>query len=126
MRRATRRSIHCSGSKFFTSHANVVAYGAGSNAVTGPAPPWPATTALHEDAASLPSGLTEPIPVTTTLGCAMGEEPTAGVGPEREWTCGGGCCPPAGRAVGAAGMPQPTMKRTTPAPFAGEALGVSK
>src|SRR3954470_5609955 len=87
MRRATRRSIHCSGSKPFTSHANVVAYPAVSNAVTGPAPPIPATTALHAEAASLPSGLTEPIPVTTTLGCAMGEEPTAVVDSEHAMTC---------------------------------------
>ena len=67
MRLACLRSIHCVGSKSFASQANVTAKPVVSNAVIGPAAALPATRFSQLDRTSLPSGVTAPSPVITTL-----------------------------------------------------------
>src|SRR5215831_16703243 len=67
MRRDSRRSIHCSGSKSFTSAAIRVFSFPGSNRVRGPTPDFPATAPAHVDSTPMPKGVTSPRPVTTTL-----------------------------------------------------------
>ena len=67
MRLACLRSIHCVGSKSFASQANVTGNPVVSNAVIGPAVALPATSFSQLDRTSLPSGVTAPSPVITTL-----------------------------------------------------------
>src|SRR5678815_252236 len=54
------------GSKPFTSHAKRTDSREGSNLVMGPAPERPARRALQVDSVSVPTGVTSPMPVTTT------------------------------------------------------------
>jgi hypothetical protein len=55
-----------SGSKFLTSHAKRTGKVDASNLVIGPPPDTPAVIARQVAATSLPTGVIEPIPVTTT------------------------------------------------------------
>jgi hypothetical protein len=66
IRRALRCSIHFVGSKPFSSHAKCTANSDGSNALIGPAPPWPSTRFAQNVSTSLPRGVTAPMPVITT------------------------------------------------------------
>ena len=59
-------SIHVVGSKSFSSQAKWTANCDGSKAVIGAAPLRPATRFSQKVSASLPSGVTAPMPVMTT------------------------------------------------------------
>ena len=59
-------SIHCRGSKPFTSPANRTAWRDVSKSVIGAIPGRPASAACHVASVPIPSGDTRPIPVTTT------------------------------------------------------------
>src|SRR6476620_700165 len=59
-------SIHCSGSKAFTSAAKRVENAAASNRVIGPMPLRPARSDSHVASVPMPTEDTSPMPVTTT------------------------------------------------------------
>src|SRR5512134_79217 len=65
-RRASLRSMYCSGSNPFTSQAKRTDWSLGSNLVIGAAPGVPASSAFQVDSTSVPTGVTRPSPVTTT------------------------------------------------------------
>ncbi len=67
IRRALRCSIHLVGSKPFSSQAKWTANSEGSKAVIGAAPLFPAVRFSQNVSASLPRGVTAPMPVMTTL-----------------------------------------------------------
>jgi len=67
MRRACLRSIQSVGSKPFTSQAKVTAKALASKWVIGAAPERPAIRFSQVVGTSLPSGVTAPRPVITTL-----------------------------------------------------------
>ena len=73
---ARRRPKTNSGSKLRTSAAMRTANPAASKWVIGPTPERPETTPSHVDAAVKPSGLTAPMPVTTTRRADMSGDPT--------------------------------------------------
>src|SRR5574342_321229 len=58
--------MYLSGSKPFTSHAKRTDSLCGSNLVMGAAPGVPASSACQVDSTSVPTGVTSPMPVTTT------------------------------------------------------------
>jgi hypothetical protein len=66
MRRACLRSIHCVGSKSFSSQAKWTGNSEASNCWISAAPDSPATRFDHDVSTSFPSGVTMPSPVTTT------------------------------------------------------------
>src|SRR5919197_3902085 len=66
IRRAFLCSSHFVGSKSLTSQAKWTANSEGSNALIGAAPLLPAVRFVQKVSASFPSGVTAPIPVTTT------------------------------------------------------------
>src|SRR5262245_12554440 len=68
---ASRLSIQRVASKFFTSPANLVAKSLVSKSVMGAMPDVPAVTAVHVSSTPIASGVTSPIPVTTTLRAFM-------------------------------------------------------
>src|SRR3990170_6840135 len=65
--------MYWTGSKPFTSQAKSTAKPSVSNCVIGPAPDAPAISAAQLDSTSLPSGVTAPRPVMTTLRLPLGE-----------------------------------------------------
>ncbi len=67
MRRACLRSIHSVGSKSFSSAAKWTGNSLASKCSIGAAPDSPAIRFCHDVSTSLPSGVTMPRPVTTTL-----------------------------------------------------------
>ena len=66
MRRACLCSIHCVGSKSFSSQAKWTGNSLASNCWISAAPDSPAIRFAHVVSTSLPSGVTIPSPVTTT------------------------------------------------------------
>src|SRR5690606_6373112 len=82
-RRASFRSMYCSGSNSLTSQANRTLSLLASNLAIGAAPERPASRPLQVDSTSVPTGVTSPRPVTTTR-CAklfpdLGVEITQGI-----------------------------------------------
>src|SRR3954453_8031523 len=65
-RRASFRSMYCSGSNPFTSQAKRTCCLEASNLVIGAAPDLPSSSALQVESTSVPTGVTSPRPVTTT------------------------------------------------------------
>jgi hypothetical protein len=63
--------MYAVGSNPLTSAAIRTGSSLGSNAVIGPTPDRPAASPSHEAQAVSPSGVTAPIPVTTTRGWLM-------------------------------------------------------
>src|SRR5204863_2688406 len=66
IRRDSRRSIHSSTTKSFTSHAKRVSILRGSERVMGPAPLLPASTFCQFFSVPVPSAVINPVPVMTT------------------------------------------------------------
>src|SRR5687767_5225773 len=63
--------MKAAGSKPLTSPANLVAKSLASNSVIGAIPLLPATSAPQVSSRPMPSGVTRPMPVTTTLRALM-------------------------------------------------------
>src|SRR5215470_1177584 len=78
MRRTSRRSIHSSGTKSFSSAAMRASMPLASNRVIGPTPDVPASMAFQFFSTPVPSAVMSPVPVTTTRRFGMGERPIPG------------------------------------------------